>query len=86
MLEVSDLTKIFSIREAVSGVTFRLCRGQVLGLLGPNGAGTYSTQRSMNCFACFSCTVNDEQRWLPTPRECARRCWLRQPFFTTRTF
>jgi ABC-2 type transport system ATP-binding protein len=45
MLEVSDLTKIFSIREAVSGVTFRVCRGQVLGLLGPNGAGKSTTAK-----------------------------------------
>jgi len=39
MLEVRDLTKVFSIREVVSGISFQARPGQVLGCLGPNGAG-----------------------------------------------
>jgi ABC-2 type transport system ATP-binding protein len=43
MLEVRDLTKVFSIREVVSGVSFQAHPGQVLGCLGPNGAGKSTT-------------------------------------------
>ncbi|MCB9831006.1 MAG: LPS export ABC transporter ATP-binding protein [Planctomycetes bacterium] len=43
MLEVRDLTKRFKGKTVVSGVSFTLERGQVLGLLGPNGAGKTTT-------------------------------------------
>jgi len=43
MLEVDGLRKRFGEREAVSGVGFRIGRGEIYGLLGPNGAGKTTT-------------------------------------------
>ncbi|MGW8161397.1 MAG: ABC transporter ATP-binding protein [Desulfobulbales bacterium] len=37
--EVSKLTKRFGGLTALDGVSFKICRGEILGLLGPNGAG-----------------------------------------------
>ena len=39
MLEVSGVSKSYGDRAALSGVSFTLGAGAVLGLLGPNGAG-----------------------------------------------
>ncbi|MFB3904518.1 MAG: ABC transporter ATP-binding protein [Acidobacteriota bacterium] len=47
MLEVRRLTKVFSIREVVSEVTFKAYPGQVLGYLGPNGAGKSTTVKML---------------------------------------
>lgn len=38
-LEVENLSKYFKGLGAISGVTFQLNRGEILGLIGPNGAG-----------------------------------------------
>ncbi len=38
-LEVKDLVKTYSGREVVSGLSFFVKPGEVVGLLGPNGAG-----------------------------------------------
>ena len=37
--EVSKLTKRFGGITALDSLSFRICRGDILGLLGPNGAG-----------------------------------------------
>jgi len=47
-IEVQDLVKIFRRKnhepiEAVSGLSFRVLRGEIYGLLGPNGAGKTTT-------------------------------------------
>ena len=39
IIEVSDLTKKYGKKTAVSGVSFSVERGQIYGFLGPNGAG-----------------------------------------------
>lgn len=38
-LTVEDVSRHFGRRRAVSRITFRVTRGNILGLLGPNGAG-----------------------------------------------
>ena len=50
MIEVSDLTKRYTGRTAVNGVSFSVGRGEVVGLLGPNGAGKSSIIRILTCF------------------------------------
>jgi ABC-2 type transport system ATP-binding protein len=44
-IEVSQLTKVFGGRTAVSGVSFSVASGEVFGFLGPNGAGKTTTVR-----------------------------------------
>jgi len=39
MIKVTDLSKSYGPIEALSGVTFHIAPGEIVGLLGPNGAG-----------------------------------------------
>lgn len=39
ILQLTDVTKRFGGLQALSGITFDLPEGQILGLIGPNGAG-----------------------------------------------
>lgn len=39
MIEVRDLEKRYGETEALSGISFSITKGEVVGLLGPNGAG-----------------------------------------------
>ena len=43
MLAIASLHKSFGRTAAVSGVSFSVARGELLGLLGPNGAGKTTT-------------------------------------------
>jgi ABC-2 type transport system ATP-binding protein len=45
MIEVQNLTKRYGPLTAVSDVSFRAERGEILGFLGPNGAGKTTTMR-----------------------------------------
>jgi len=50
MIEVTDLTKRYAGRTAVSGISFTVRRGEIVGLLGPNGAGKSTTMRILSCY------------------------------------
>jgi ABC-2 type transport system ATP-binding protein len=50
MVDVQDLTKDYGSRRAISGITFKVERGEVLGFLGPNGAGKTTTMRIITGF------------------------------------
>src|SRR5512140_319219 len=50
MIEVENLTKRYAGRTAVSGISFTVRRGEIVGLLGPNGAGKSTTMRILSCF------------------------------------
>lgn len=47
MLRVNDLHKSYGDVNALSGCTFEVARGSMLGFLGPNGAGKTTTMRSV---------------------------------------
>ena len=47
MIDVQDLTKRYDTKVAISGVSFRVEPGEVLGFLGPNGAGKTTTMRAI---------------------------------------
>ncbi len=46
-IAVEDFHKIYDKTVAVSGLTFRVAPGEILGLCGPNGAGKTTTMRSL---------------------------------------
>ncbi len=50
MIEVNDLTKYYGPKMAISQVTFRVEKGEILGLLGPNAAGKTTTMRILTCY------------------------------------
>lgn len=43
MIEVHQLTKRYGETQALSGVTFRIEKGEICGYIGPNGAGKSTT-------------------------------------------
>lgn len=45
MIQVSNLCKSYGPKSAISGVTFDVKAGEILGFLGPNGAGKTTTMR-----------------------------------------
>jgi len=47
VIQVEQLTKRFGERTAVSGISFRIEPGEVVGFLGPNGAGKSTTLRML---------------------------------------
>jgi ABC-2 type transport system ATP-binding protein len=47
MIEVEGLTKRYRDHVAVSGLSFKVGRGEIVGFLGPNGAGKSTTMRML---------------------------------------
>ena len=50
MIEVKGLVKTYGSKRAVSGVSFTVKRGEILGFLGPNGAGKSTTMKMITGF------------------------------------
>ena len=50
MIEVNDLTRYYGQKRAISNVTFKVNKGEILGLLGPNAAGKTTTMRILTCY------------------------------------
>lgn len=50
MIEVSNLTKRYAGKTAISDLSFSAGRGEIVGLLGENGAGKSTTMRILSCF------------------------------------
>ncbi len=50
MIQVEGLTKRYAGSTAVSGISFSVRAGEIVGLLGPNGAGKSTTMRILSCY------------------------------------
>ena len=50
MIVVKDITKYYNDFPAVTGITFNVERGEILGFLGPNGAGKSTTMKMLTGF------------------------------------
>ncbi|HUN82144.1 MAG TPA: ATP-binding cassette domain-containing protein [Phycisphaerae bacterium] len=50
MIRVQNLTKVYTNRRAVDGISFHIDEGEIVGFLGPNGAGKTTTMRILTCY------------------------------------
>jgi ABC-2 type transport system ATP-binding protein len=50
MIEVVNLTKRYAGKTALTDISFKVARGEIVGLLGDNGAGKSTTMRILSCF------------------------------------
>lgn len=50
MIEVKELTRFYGQKRAISNVSFKVKKGEILGLLGPNAAGKTTTMRILTCY------------------------------------
>lgn len=50
MIQVDNLVKRYAGFTAIHGLTFSVCKGEIVGFLGPNGAGKSTTMRILSCF------------------------------------
>ena len=50
MIEVNELTRYYGQKKAISDVSFKVNKGEIVGLLGPNAAGKTTTMRILTCF------------------------------------
>ncbi len=61
MIEVTELSKIYSNGKGVFDISFKVEKGEVFGFLGPNGAGKTTTIRNLLGFTNptkGSCSIN----------------------------
>ncbi|MBR3058372.1 MAG: ATP-binding cassette domain-containing protein [Clostridiales bacterium] len=50
MIEISNLVKFYGDKKALSGISFTVNKGEILGFLGPNGAGKSTTMNIITGF------------------------------------
>lgn len=50
MIDVTDISKSYGSTQALSGVSFHVESGEIIGLLGPNGAGKTTMMRVLTGF------------------------------------
>src|SRR4051812_24692217 len=50
MIKVNQLTKTYGPFTALSGISFEVAKGEIVGFLGANGAGKTSTMRILTGF------------------------------------
>jgi ABC-2 type transport system ATP-binding protein len=50
VIEVNELTRYYGQKRAISNVSFKVKKGEILGLLGPNAAGKTTTMRILTCY------------------------------------
>jgi ABC-2 type transport system ATP-binding protein len=50
MIKVSNLTKDYGSRRAISELNFQIREGEIVGFLGPNGAGKTTTMRILTTY------------------------------------
>ncbi len=50
MIEINDLTKYYGQKRAISNVSFKVKKGEILGMLGPNAAGKTTAMRILTCY------------------------------------
>ncbi len=50
MIEVNELTRYYGQKQAISNVSFKVKKGEILGLLGPNAAGKTTAMRILTCY------------------------------------
>jgi len=50
VIEVTDLTRYYGSKRAISNVSFSVKKGEILGLLGPNAAGKTTAMRIITCY------------------------------------
>src|SRR5690554_6405613 len=66
MIEVKQMTTVYSSGKGVFDVNFKVNKGEVIGFLGPNGAGKTTTIRSLLGFLkpkLGSALINDQNAW-----------------------
>jgi ABC-2 type transport system ATP-binding protein len=86
MIEFTDVSKSYGSQTALSGVSFRAERGDVLGYIGPNGAGKTTTAKILTGLAKgYTGTVRVEGAIGYLPQEVGLQEW-RTVRHTLRTF
>ncbi len=54
MIKIENLTKRFGSKYALSGISFTVNKGEIVGFLGPNGAGKSTTMNILTGYLSFT--------------------------------